>query len=181
LSSELSKGPEDSPRAPVISTPVAILIGSVIVALGLYLGLRQRAPTQAEVPVAPTAPLAGANTATSTAASPAGQTPPVPATSASVDVPAAAKAARAALEKHKKAALEKCWAPSAKTQPEPASVKYVFNLNFGPDGKQVTRGITEPRGGNRPGVVNCMQAELPPIEIPAQGQPVAVEVELTLP
>jgi hypothetical protein len=178
LSSERSDGPEASPRAPFVSTPVAVLIGSVVIAFGLYFGLSARqpqapSPTTAG-PTAPTAPAASTDTRQTA------QPQPPPAL-ASADIPAATAAVTAALEKQRKVAVEKCWAPSAKTQPDPASVKYGFNFNFGPDGKQVTRGITEPRGGNRPGVVNCMQAELGPIEIPAQGQPVAVEVELTLP
>jgi hypothetical protein len=152
-----------------------VLIGSVVIAVGLYLGLSARQP-QAPSPTA-AAPAASAG---STDAKQTAQAHPPPALK-SADIPAATGAVKAALEKQKKIAVEKCWAPSAKTQPEPASVKYGFNFNFGPDGKQVTRGITEPRGSNRPGVVNCMQAELGPIEIPAQGQPVAVEVELTLP
>lgn len=89
---------------------------------------------------------------------------------------AATKAATEALERHKNAAAEACWDKSL-----PGSVRYVFNISFGLDGKQTSRGITEPRDAARPGVVNCLQVKIPPLEIPPPGDAVAVEVPFTLP
>ncbi len=94
----------------------------------------------------------------------------------SADVGAATKAATDALHAHKKAAADACWDAAT-----PGSVRYVVNLTFGPDGKQLGRGITEPRESARAGVVNCLQAKLPAIEIPPPGDTVAVEVAITLP
>ncbi len=163
----------ESTRPPLLSTPVAVLAGSVIIAVAVYLGLRDRGSAS---PGQTPSPGAALGTQSATGAPPL---PPGPPRSA-VDAAAAVSAAKAALQEQKKIAVTKCWAPSAEVQADPASVTYAFNFGFGPDGKQITRGIAEPRGA-RPGMVNCMQAELPPIAIPAQGQAIGVEVELTLP
>lgn len=85
------------------------------------------------------------------------------------------------LENHKKHLIEKCWNPSAAAYPEPKSVTYTFDFTFDAEGKQLGRGLTEPRSGSRPGVSQCLQSELPNLTIDPPGVSVAFKVELTLP
>lgn len=97
------------------------------------------------------------------------------------DIDAASKSARAAVEAQKKKLVEACWEPAGATAKGSEAVTYTINFTFGPDGKQVARGIAEPRGASRPRLVNCMQLALPPVTIPPPGEAIALEVPFTLP
>jgi hypothetical protein len=153
-------------REPSISTPTAILLGSVVVALGLYFGLRGR--SEPPVPLAPP---------TAAERPPEVAPPPRPA----VDRSAVAKQVEAALAKHKKTLTESCLAPSLATRPEPKTVKLVFNYTFDTNGKQISRGVSEDRETSRADVTACVTDKLPEISVSPQGESVHVEAPLELP
>lgn len=163
-----------------------MLIGSLIVAVGAYLGLRDRANPDVSHSAgssgAPTtAPIDSARAAAPPTRTDGASTPP-PAPSATPELlKASALSASKALEKHKKHLVEKCWNPSAKANPEPKSITYTFDFTFDADGKQIARGLSEPRGASRPGVGQCLQSELPSLTIDPPGVSVAFKVEMTLP
>jgi hypothetical protein len=161
-----------------LSTPVAILIGSVVIGAGLYFGLRERAsaPAPSARPAAP---------APSVTSEPDGSIdPPPPSTTprkAPVDTARAKQAVAAAIAKHRPMILERCWGPAAAKDKDPPRVRWTFNFSFDAEGKQIGRGVTEYREAFRPDVTRCLQAELPVIEIPAPGESVLLEVDLELP
>ncbi len=153
-----------------ISTPTAILLGSIIVSAGLFLGLRSgksdAPPPVAPPPVvlpSPVKPL------------PQQPSPPV------VDKQQIIREAVAVLAKHKKALAEKCVAAALAKKPDPPSVKLLFNITFNAQGKPIARGVTEDRQTSRPEVTTCVNESLPEITVTPPGQTVLVDVPLELP
>ena len=153
-----------------LSTPMAIVIGSVIIALGLYLGLsnnkteRQSEPTA----VTPTA---------KEVAVPA----PVPMAKPLVDKARVIREASALLATHKKSLTEKCLAPSLIKKPDPPNVKYLFNITFDAAGKIIARGVAEDRTTSRPEVLACIDESFPVLVVTPPGQTVLVDVPFELP
>ena len=161
-------------KEPRISNQTAILLGSVIIALGLYLGL-QRKPAEPPPPAAPVvidAPRAPAAVPEPDRPAPA---------AAHVDRSEVAKQVEAALAKHKKMLVEKCFAPSLAKNPEPKTVTYAFNYTFDASGKQIARGIMESRENSRPDVTQCVNQNLPAIEVSPPGQSMPVDVTFVMP
>ena len=100
-----------------ISTQTAILLGSVIIAVGVFLGLRgKNEPPPPPPPQPAQMPIAQA------------PAPPPPATP-QVDRSAVEKEVQAALGKQKKALTDKCLAPSLAKQPEPKNRKMVVQFH----------------------------------------------------
>lgn len=153
-----------------ISTPTAILIGSAIVAVGLYLGLQGSGGPPSAPPPAPTVH----------AAPPPKEpiAPPRPAVRASRDE--VTRQAANALEGQRARIVERCWKPSVAKQAQPASVKYVFNYTFSAEGHQIGRGVSEDRATARPDVTACMVGMLEPLSIPPPGANASVDIPLEL-
>lgn len=181
------------------AVPAAILAGAVIIAAGLYFGLRARGAAPAAPGTSPSAALTPANAA-ARETSPALGGPGAPTSAVAVDkpvvppvmpfaapIPAAqdknADLARAALEKMRGTLVAKCWAPAAAKSPEPAHASFTFNLAFDAQGKERARGIGEVAFGAdaRTDVGNCLRGLSGPIEIEPPGRPVSVTVTLELP
>lgn len=167
-----------------VSTPGAILIGSGLIALGLFFGLqgREEAPPPRAAPAstaltAPNAapPQRGAPVDDRREAPPPG---PAPAAASRADV---AQQAAQALEAQRKRLVERCWKPSAARSPQPPTVRYVFNFTFDAEGRQAARGLSEDRETSRPDVTSCLNGALEALVIPAPGAPVQVEVPFSLP
>src|SRR5262245_55948606 len=116
-----------------LSTPTAILIGSVIIAAGLFFGLRERAP--APPPAAPS------GTTVAAPQQPPQQAPAPPPAPPAVPREQVAKQVALALEKHRALLIEKCWKPSVEKQPTPASAKVTFNFTFDASGTMLARGL----------------------------------------
>lgn len=157
-----------SEKASGLSSSTAILLGSGIIALGLYFGLRS---SKSDVP--PMLPRAGP------AVDRAPLTPAKPAPI--VDKAKVAKDAAAALGKHKKALTETCVAPALAKKPDPPTVKYLFNITFDAAGRPIARGVVEDRATSRPEVLTCISDNFPVIQVPPPGQSVLVDVPLELP
>lgn len=155
------------------AVPLSILAGSALIAGALYLGLTHRTGPQehvaAERPTTPAPPVAP------TVAPPVA-TPVAPPDPAKVEA-----AARAALERHRAALVERCWRPLAAKEPEPASVPLSFDLTFDARGKLVARGISDQRSAFRPGLSSCLMGQAIDLEIAPPGVDVRVQVMMTLP
>jgi len=175
-----------------LSTPVAILIAGVLVAAGLFFGLRGR---DAGPPASPGADsterpqrAAGAGptpapdqTAGGAVAAQPSRPPTPAATAVTADRNAATTAALKDLERHRAAIVDKCVKPSLAKTPEPPTVKLVFNVTFNEQGQQIARGISEDRATSRYEVTQCVTDALPPLQVPAQGASVMVDLPWTLP
>jgi hypothetical protein len=166
---------------PIVSTPVAILIGSVVIGAGLFFGLRDR---QAEpvAPAASTAPAPSAPSVSPPTEQGTGAPPPAPAPStAGLPDAKVIELATAEIEKHRKLLVEKCWTASTAPMPEPPVARLVLNFTFDPAGKTIARGMVEDRRAHRSGVSSCVSQQLPDITIAAPGRSAHVEVPISLP
>lgn len=163
-----------------LTTPQAIVVGAALIGTlagaGAYFGSRARAPT--------------ADPTATTSAAPAPPVPPIvtpAAATASTKAEGAAvrervaRDATAAIEKHRAHLKKTCWEESAKKSPAPAQSKFVWNITFDAQGKQLARGITEEREGMREGLGACVSQALPSLEVQPPGTTVQVDVSFTLP
>jgi len=154
-----------------LAVPGAILLGCIVIAVAVYLGLSGRG-AEPEVEIR-------------SSGQPAAEATPEPprevapkASQFEVDA-----AARAALEKTRPLMLEKCWGPAVKENPEPGTSEYRFDVSFDEKtGKVNARGVSEVRGKpSRPDVARCLR-ELPmEYEIAPPGYNARVELRFTLP
>jgi hypothetical protein len=159
-----------------LSTPAAVLIGSVIIALAVVFGpmIRGDASDRAQ-PAAP--PVTAAEPAPPRKEDPAA--PPV--TSAPASTEAVTAEATKALEKLRKELLDRCWKPAVAKQPDPPTFKVTFNFTFDATGRQVARGAREDRATARPEIRECIDDVVSQITISPPGAAVYVQVPLTLP
>lgn len=165
-------------------TPAAILLGSLIIAAGLYLGLQRPAPSTAPPPAS-----------VETAAASVVRAPPAPADAPAPSQPHPARAAATpaelykrvqvdaarALEARRSLFVKQCWEPSLRKSATPPRAKYLFNMTFDESGKEIARGISEVRGMERPDAAQCLRMIPLGIGVPPPGTRVAVEIELILP
>lgn len=155
-----------------LSTSTAILIGSCIVAIGLYLGLRER---RRDEPAAPAPVVSAAKEAAAPVAVPTAKPAP------NADKAAVIREASAVLDKQKKTLTEKCLAPSLAKKPNPTNVKYIFNITFNAQGNVLARGVAEDRETSRPEVLQCISENFPAVKVTPPGQTVLVDVPFELP
>ncbi|WP_437332252.1 hypothetical protein [Sorangium sp. So ce394] len=167
-----------------LSTPTAILLGSAMIAAAVYLGLRHGPAAVAPDPRAAAgdashrgepAPPAGAAERAPGERAPAAQRAPA------VPREEVARQAARALEARRPALVERCYKPAIAARPAPREVKYVFNLTFDAQGRQIARGIIEDREASRPDVTACLATALPPVAVEPPGASVRVDVPFSLP
>lgn len=187
-------------------TPAAILIGSVIIGSGLYFGLQgqgEPSPQDEDLPSSPRAtsvapvipapqaapaipaPQAPPAALAPQAAPPAGVAPPglgLGPPPVSTDLKKrVTDGARKALEAKRADYIKTCWEPSFKKNPSPPSAKYIFNMSFDPQGREIARGVSDVRGMERPDTGQCLRMQPMGLEVPAPGAYVGVEIEVTIP
>ncbi len=164
---------------PAISTPVAILAGSIIIGLGLYFGLRSGRGEQPALGSASASPAGSASTAGQPDSTPRRRDTadtPVPVAAPSV----VAQQAQAALDHYKPMLTDRCLHEPRATNAAPAEIRLSFNVTFGADGAQVARGLQEQRGYSDPSVTRCVGDLLPPLKIPPPGAITQVDISLVL-
>jgi len=162
-----------------LAVPISIVISSVVIAAGLYLGL-QRAPTPVVASAAP-APATPMTTAP-IAATPQPPAPPAPPAPPTAEVQARATGnARQALEAMRPEFLRRCWTPAVAISPEPARLPLIFQMSFSPEGKLVVLGISDDPKISRVDVSTCLRSIPLPLKIPAPGRSLQLEVPFTLP
>ncbi len=175
--------------------PAAMFASSVVIALGIYFGLRARGSTAQSVPIAaPPSEVAAppsASSASLASADPSARiVPPSVAPFGAAAAPVApvadeaiVKEARAALEKSRARLVEKCWKPAAQKKKDPASAKYTFTILFDAEGRERARAISDVDLGEsgRPDVGHCLRDVSSPVSITPTHAPATVEITLTLP
>lgn len=187
MSSETSSG-DPTPAPPIAPTPRnytphAILGGSVIVAIGLYFGLRREPPPAAPPPSSSTAALAvSSSSAAPFPAVPSSAVPvaPAPTPSARADAAIDEDVAKAIEELRARAAKE-CWAPHKSDPGVPSKVKLVYSGSFDAGGTEVARGLSEDRAAAAPVVAACIRAFKMDLKIPAPGRYVNATVPFEVP
>jgi hypothetical protein len=185
--------------------PGAILLGSIIIALGLYFGLnkddrsdRGDPPRGRGAEVAPGdpgragSPGGGQQASTAAGAQAAAQpAAPVvggpmgglgmPGVSPEIRAKVEASAAKA-FEAERAKFKETCWDPVVKEKPEPKTSKFVFNVTFdGATGKELSRGVNELRKESRSDVAQCLRTLPMGVVIEPVGVNVNIDVPITLP
>jgi hypothetical protein len=141
-----------------LSTPVAIVVGSIIIAGALYLGLRERAAP-------PTT-----TTASAVLAPPATPTR-VPVTVKPDDV---RRRVLAELARHRKTIVESC-------APDGGAAAFTFEYTFAADGRQLGRGVIEDRGTGNPETTACVLKSLPALKLEPIGRSAKTTVRFELP
>lgn len=157
--------------------PASILLGSIILAIGLYLGLSQRPIVlDRELPSQPSSELATLGPAVE-------PTAPTPTTPSPKVYEIAGKQIELAINRAKTDLfVPKCWKPIVEAQPEPATSHYTINLTFNADGVEIARGISEIRDtDSRPDVANCLRMLPIGLTIPPPHTPVAMTLALDFP
>lgn len=154
-----------------------MLAGCLVIAAALYMGLRDIARAQRATPVqlvAMSPPDSASETSPET----------VNARSRADQRDRATRAhehAQAALDTHRPTLLATCWQPAVQANPEPARVRYTFDINFDRDGKQVSLGLQEHRGMARADVAQCLRRQSWNLRIPPPGTKVRVQIPLAFP
>jgi hypothetical protein len=144
-----------------LSTPVAILLGSVVIALGVYFGLRAQRTDEPAPSAAPPQP----------SASP----PPSPATARlRVEPKELDKLVAKALERQREQLHATCGTDGG-------TVTLTLDFRFDSDGSQRARGVREHRGTPAPELTACILKALPPLKLRPLGQPMKTSVELAFP
>ena len=157
------------------SIPAAIVVGSLIIAFGLYKGLSARAP--APVPVFPVG---------TTSPAPTGSAHPGPVTPQllALDRQAAVdERTRNALEKERTTLLDRCWKPFVADGGARQSL-YKFEVWFDAAGKETRRDIFPvPNAEARPDTLKCLRAWETKLSIvvPTPASEVKAVVELPFP
>jgi hypothetical protein len=92
-----------------------------------------------------------------------------------------AKQAAKALEAEREELVKACWEPAVKASPEPPKAKYIYNVSFDADGKEIARGVSETREMSRSDVAQCLRDRPLSLRIPPPGVNVGVDVTFILP
>lgn len=137
-----------------LSTPIAILLGSGVIAVGLVVGLGRMQPPAAPMP--------------EVAAPPALEARPV------TPPEVVARHAREAMA-YQDAELRRRCPP-----PTPGRHEFKFDVSFDADGVEVMRGMLSDRRNPRSDLADCLSRELQPLRVPPPGAVTRVELPITL-
>jgi hypothetical protein len=156
-----------------LALPIAIVVGSAIVGIALYLGLREGLASRAP------APPASAVQAPVAAPAPAAEAAP-PAPQGEPPADRAYRQAQAALDALRPGIVKACWTPPAAG--EPASILLTYDVTFGADGRILALGISEQREAYRTSVAECVRRQPQPVlHVDPPGQSVRVILGLPMP
>jgi hypothetical protein len=151
-----------------LTTPGAILLGSFVIAIAVFLGLRGRG----------TAVGAGESSGSPSAVAPARSALPLPgppAASSPLAPGAVADATRALAAQHD-ALMKACWGPATEGR-----ASFLVRTQFDEHGHQSSKAQLSPRGQVRLDVSECIANNLAPLEIDPANAPAYVEAPLLLP
>lgn len=149
--------------------PLAIVVAGVAIGAGLYLGLRAQAP----VVTPPVAPVVAPPVV---APAPVVAPPPVPVASPEVVLGHAIEA----LRYQRAGLLATCFRPALAAKPG-LTMELVFNVTFDAQGRQLARGVVETPGTSTPALTACVTGAMTPLQVPAPGRVLMVEVPLRFP
>lgn len=152
-----------------MSVPTAILLGSGLIAVSIFFGLRSMAPVPptiaSEPPVAVAAPEPTPVVAAPPVASP-GQVQ---------------QQASEALAYQRTRLRDVCYRPAVQTAGAALPAAWTFNVTFDAQGNQLVRGMEEQSGTSTPALTQCIGDTLQALSVPAPGRTIMVEIELRFP
>jgi len=161
-----------------LALPAAIVVGSVIIGISLFFGLREGLRP---APVAP-APVTDAPAA-ATATPPASETKAKYSLQRPPGEPPADRAfrqAQAALDALRPGLVKACWTPPA--EGEPTAILLTYDVTFGADGGLLAVGISEQREAYRTSVAECVRRQpRPALPVDPPGESVRVILGLQMP
>lgn len=159
-----------------LALPVAIVMGSAMIGIALYFGLRDGLASRATAPApAVQAPVAAPPAVPAPAATPA---PPAPQGEPVPD--RVYRQAQAALDVLRPGIVKTCWTPPAAG--EPAAILLTYDVTFGADGGILALGISEQREAFRTSVAECVRRQpRPELRVDPPGQSVRVILGLPMP
>ncbi len=145
-----------------LATPIAILVGSAMIALGLYFGLRERLPGDAPVGATASASSVAASVTPSAAAPPVlEKTAPPVAAAPSIEPRTLAEAdAQKAVASLGQTIRTQCFDPHKSDPGAPRSVKFTYSGGFDANGVEIARALSEDRAARLPAISQCAR-ELP--------------------
>jgi hypothetical protein len=155
-----------------LAIPAAIIAAGALIGLGVFFGLRERAPQANSDPAKyqVTSPITSVNQQ---------RAPPV------VDMMAVQQGVSEQisqiLDAKKDALRNTCWKSAVAADQSVKPARWVFNFTFGPDGKQIVRGIAEQRGTGSAELTQCVTSALVPFEVKPPGVVTSVDVPFQLP
>jgi hypothetical protein len=159
-----------------LALPAAIVVGSVVIGVSLYLGLREglRPPPASPVPAtgvsAPGPATPPAAQAKHTLERPKGEPP----------ADRAFRQAQAALDLLRPGLVKACWTPPG--EGEPAAILLTYDVTFGADGTILALGVSEQREAYRSSVAECIrQQPRPKLPVDPPGESVRVILGLPMP
>jgi hypothetical protein len=156
-----------------LTTPGAILLGFLAIAVAVFFALRTRPPpVSASDARASVATISAGSGAPTTVAS---DLPLPDAPKAPPPTGALADATRAIAAQHD-ALMKACWGSAMVGR-----AAYVVRVRFDDQGHQATKAQLSPRGQMRLDVAECVANHLGPIAIAQANAPASLEVPLTLP
>ena len=156
--------------------PAAILAGSTIIGIGLYLGLREGLRPEPVATPAATPPV------TPPAPPPPSEAPPKRRFTLQREPVGdrVYRQAQAALALLRPELVKTCWTPPAKG--EPPAISLTYDVTFGADGGIIMLGISDAREAYRISVADCVRKQpLPRLPVDPPGENVRVVLELRLP
>ncbi len=143
--------------APNNATPIAIVAGCGLIALGLYFGLRARTePPRSDVPPP--------------------QVPPPPV----VDRKGVEADVARALDEQRALFRDRCWTPALAKSKTPSESTYTFEIGVDVTGKEVARGVNVTAGA-REDVADCLRMVVAPIKVAPPGKALTVRLPVKLP
>jgi hypothetical protein len=151
-----------------LSLPLSILVGSVVIALGLYFGLRVPTPAPTAAPPEGKAP-------TSTP-EPQGKAVVAPLPPSAEQLQAQVAALVEGAKPRWKAA---CWDTADPAKRKPG--RYVAGLAFDAAGRVTVSGVSEVRDASDAEVAQCLRMQVNEFTIPAPGRYVVFEIPFTMP
>ena len=151
-----------------MSVPTAILLGSGLIAVSIFLGLRSMAPAPpvvaSERPVAVSMP------------------EPTPVVAPPVASPGLVKQqASEALAYQRLRLRDVCYRPAVQLAGAGLPAAWTLNVTFDAQGNQLVRGVEEHRGTSTPELTRCIGDAMQPLTVPPPGATIIVEIELRFP
>jgi hypothetical protein len=151
--------------------PTAIVVGSAIIGMSLYFGLREGLRPAPVTPAPATAPATPpATPAKHTVERPKGEPP----------ADRAFRQAQAALDVLRPGIVKDCWTPPA--EGEPTAILLTYDVTFGADGTILALGVSEQREAYRSSVAECVRRKpRPTLPVDPPGESVRVILGLPMP
>lgn len=152
-----------------MSVPTAILLGSGLIAVSIFLGLRSLAPVPPVITSEPPVVVAVPKPTPVVAAPPVSSTELVK------------QQASEALAYQRTRLRDVCYRPAVLAVKAELPAAWTLNVTFDAQGNQLVRGVEEHHGTSTPALTQCIGDTMQALSVPAPGRTIMVEIELRFP